>query len=198
MVIQELLVDLQTELKEACPTSRGPKKGTRAMSPGGVDSILSCPPAGSRYSRCRYNGRGGHHAMNITLPHASVTDDAAAPHASAQAAFSNCISPGVSTTQWQNRCPQMKPPHLDVEQRVVDDRLDAGDGGALEDEALEAREPGARGRRRRRAGRLLVRRSRVLLRGVPASSCFLVLALPDDLVAAAASAFVAAPPPCRI
>jgi hypothetical protein len=133
--------------------------------------------------------------MNITLPHAGAIDGAAAPHASAQTAFSNCIPPGTSTTQWQNRFPKMKPPHLDVEQRVVDDRLDAGDGGALEDEALEAREAGAGGQRRRRAGRLLVRRGRVLPRGVLASCCFLALALPADLAAAAASAFVAAPPP---
>jgi hypothetical protein len=38
--------------------------------------------------------------MNITLPHACTTDGAAAPHASAQTAFSNCIPPGASTTQW--------------------------------------------------------------------------------------------------
>uniref|UniRef100_A0A0A8ZBH6 Uncharacterized protein n=1 Tax=Arundo donax TaxID=35708 RepID=A0A0A8ZBH6_ARUDO len=95
--------------------SRGPKKnGMRAMSPGGVDSILSGPPAGSRYSRCGYDGCGGCRAKNISLPHAGVIDGFSAPQANSQMAFSNCMPPGASTTQWQNRCPKMKPPHLSL------------------------------------------------------------------------------------
>lgn len=95
--------------------SRGPKKnGTRAMSPAGVDSILSAPPAGSLYSECGYDGCGGCRAMNISLPHAGGTDGPGSPRASSQMTFSNSMPPGASTTQWQKRCPKMKPPHLSL------------------------------------------------------------------------------------